>query len=171
MIWKAIKHNELSNEERMQIAELKNQHWPYGIESQLSWMDANIQLNDVHLLGVEQTGNGEKLRAYSTITALKVCIDGKHDEFLGVGGVCIDKNLQHSGIGRLLLNVTGEYIERQDKQGILLCKETLQGFYKKCGWKLLDYEMAMVANRKYEQKIMLSMSKCSCNEIVIDRNF
>lgn len=170
-MWKSIKHNELSDEERMKIAELKNQHWPYGIESQLSWIESNIQPNDVHLIGEEQTENGAVLRAYSTITTLKVRIDGKYDEFLGVGGVCVDKSIQHSGIGRLLMKATGEYIEQQEKKGILLCKENLQGFYRNCGWELLDYHMATVADMKYEQKVMILKSKFSCNEIVINRNF
>ena len=171
MIWKSIKHKDISDAEKISIAKLKNLHWPYGIESQLRWMDANIRLDDVHLMGEEETENGTELRAYSTITNQNVCIDGKHYEFLGVGGVCVDKNIQHSGIGRQLLKVTGEYIEQQEQKGILLCKETLQGFYEKCGWGLLDYRMARVADVGYEQKIMLLKSKCSCNEIVIDRNF
>ena len=53
MIWKTVKNTDLSVVEKLQIAELKNQYWPYGIASQIRWMKDNIQKNDVHLMGEE----------------------------------------------------------------------------------------------------------------------
>lgn len=171
MKWRNAKQNELSFEEEIRIAELKNQHWPYGIDSQIQWMKKNIYANDVHLMGEEETEKGIVLRAYLTLSQLNVVIDNNNYDLIGIGGVCVDKGSQHTGMGKRLVDKANIYIKEQGRPGLLLCKDNLADFYKKCGWNLLKFQMAVVAGRNYEHNIMLLGANGSCSKIIIDRNF
>ena len=167
--WKFVKHVDLSVAEKLQIAELKNQHWPYGIESQLQWMKENVKPNDVHLLGFDALTTN--LLAYITIVQLIVSIDGIVKPMLGIGGVCISKVIEHSGYGKSLTKMAEAFIQNHNLQGILLCKDELVHFYKKCGWELIVYKRAKVAERKYTHNVMCIGPEFACNNIIIDRNF
>ncbi len=167
MNWKIVKHRDLSMAEGLKIAYLKDQHWPYGLESQIQWMKDNIALDDAHLMGEEQ----DILRAYITLTNLNVVIDGQQLDCTGVGGVCVDKAMQHTGLGRILMQQAGKHINEKSQIGILLCKDTLVPFYEKCGWKLLQYRTAFVSGSNYEYNIMLLGKNCTCSNIIIDKNF
>ena len=169
--WKIIKHKDLTQAECLRIAQLKDEHWPYGLESQIQWMAQNIGIEDVHLMGEEQDGKNIILNAYITLTNIKVMIDNHNITCIGVGGVCVEKDLQHSGVGRLLMHEAEKYIVGQDKLGILLCKDSLIPFYSKCGWNIINYLTAVVAEKEYEYNIMLLGKSCHCSNIIIDRNF
>lgn len=171
MRWTTVKHKDLSDADKIRIATLKNQHWPYGIDSQLLWMEENIKMDDVHLLGEVDDGIAPTLGAYITLSNLKVTIDGKCFDFIGAGGVCVDKRIQHSGFGKQLMNTADMYIREQGKPGIFLCKDAVLGFYIKCGWKILHYDSALIAGKVFEHHIMLNDRVCSCVNIAFDRNF
>lgn len=171
MNWKIVNHKDLSMAEGLRIAYLKDQHWPYGLESQILWMRDNIEAEDTHLMGEEQHGEKIDLLAYLTFTKVKTIVDEEQNNCIGVGGVCVDKSKQRSGLGKLLLQEAARYIITQEKTGILLCKDALVPFYEKCGWKLLKYQTAFVAGMKYEHNIMLLDKDCNCSNIILDKNF
>ena len=171
MNWKVVKHKDLSMAEELQIAYLKEQHWQYGLESQILWMRDNIQEDDAHLIGERSDDKKTIIQAYLTLINLIVKIDGQCLDYIGVGCVCVDKAYQQTGIGRHLMKEAELYIKEQNKCGILLCKNTLVPFYKKCGWHQLEYQSATVAGNQYEHNIMLLDKACTCSNITIDRNF
>lgn len=164
---KIIKHENLLLEEGLKIAYLKNQHWPYGIESQILWMHNNIRRGDVHLLVEDDS----VLKAYCALVALNTVIDGVNNDCLGVGGVCVDVRFQHSGLGKSLMQEVKRYVNSLNKVGILLCKDALVNFYEKCGWNMLNYNMANIANNNYKHCIMLLEETRTCLDVLIDRNF
>lgn len=171
MEWKFVKHKCLSVAEGMQIACLKDQHWQYGIKSQILWMNDNLEDNDIHLICKNTDGRDSILQAYITLTNLCVEIDGQYLECVGVGCVCVDKTCQHTGLGRLLIEKANSFIKEQKKYGILLCKDALVSFYEKCGWKRIQYESATVADNRYDHNIMLLGKACICSKIKIGKNF
>lgn len=171
MNWKVVRNRDLLRTEGLRIAYLKDQHWPHGLESQLLWMKENIGMDDAHLLGEEQNRDQLMLMAYSTLSNINIVIDDQKLGCIGVGGVCVDKAFQHSGMGRCLMREAAKYITEQGKVGILLCKEPLIPFYKKCGWKLVQYKSAFVASNIYEHHIMLLDKDCVCSNIIIEKNF
>lgn len=170
MRWEIINHYDLSESDRIRIAELKNQHWPYGVSSQMEWMNKNIGNGDVHLLG-DSLSDNKQLLAYATLSKVNVSINGIEHEAVGVGGVCVAKSIQHSGLGKQLLEEAGCYIREQGKMGILLCQDKVLGFYLKCKWNKVAYKTATVSGKEYFYNILILDNNCSCNEIVIDRNF
>lgn len=171
MNWRFLVHKDLSSAEKISIAKLKDQHWQYGVESQIRWMNENIYLNDMHLIGEKEAEGKVKIQAYITLSNVQVIIDGISHEFIGIGGVCVDKCAQHSGIGRQLMEKADEYLDEQKKNGILLCKDALVEFYRKCGWESVCYQRAVVKGKKYKKQIMLFKRECNCESITISRNF
>ena len=136
MIWKIVKHRDLSKEECLRIASLKDQHWQHGVESQIQWMKDNIEMDDIHLMGEELEAGIISLKAYMALINLTVQIDDQFVDCFGVGNVCVNKDSQHMGLGRTLLKEAEQYIKSHHKLGILLCKDALIPFYENNGWEL-----------------------------------
>ncbi len=166
--WIIVKNADLTLETRNSIAKLKNQHWPYGIESQKDWMDKNIQADDYHLLGLDEKGI---LRSYLTIVQVNVKFAEKEDKALGLGGVCVDKSIEHCGFGKKLVLIANNFIQSEGKVGLLLCKENLVEFYEKCKWVVVDCERAYVDGHIFAYKVMTYLHSLKCDCISIDRNF
>ena len=171
--WLFIPNGDACQDDLRKIAQLKDQHWQYGIKSQVEWMKSNLIPQDVHLLGVSEE-SGELL-AYLSITSLEVRIDNKiiDTEFVGLGNVCVSKEIEHSGYGSALVTEANRYISNKGMEGILLCKSSLLSFYKRCDWQNVNYIETYVAGRRYDKKIMCFPGRIPLNEHVINvnRNF
>ncbi len=129
---------EVSSDCLESIAKLKEQHWKYGIDSQMQWMEKNLINNDKHLM-INAFENGKKvLRAYLNLVTVLVEIDSIQYEAIGVGNVCVERNLQNKGWGRVLMGEANSYIIKNGGMGVLLCKSDLLSFYEKCGWLKLQ---------------------------------
>ncbi len=169
LFWKFVKHTELMFTDAVRIAELKDQHWPYGIPSQLGWIKNNFSNDDVHLIGEDADGI---IRAYLALVRVDVEYDSQKEKMIGIGGVCVDKTLAHKGYGRLLISKANESIRSSGKKGILLCKEPLREFYRKCGWKGLSVTDIRVAGEKYGHLVLAYPEIPDIKDkMVISRNF
>ncbi len=167
--WEITEHSTLGDSERLGIARLKDQHWIRGVESQIAWLMDNTEAEDRHLMGFDENG---VIRAYLNLNEITVVMDETPVVMIGVGGVCVDKSLEHSGLGRVLMAKAGAYLAHRQRTGILLCRERVQGFYEKCGWTLLSTEQAVVQGAEYTKRIMTrpcDMKKYG--QIIIPRNF
>lgn len=166
--WKYIKNSELLSSFLYKIAEIKEQHWKYGIDSQLQWVMYNMTDNDYHILGLNEQN---QILAYASIVCIKVTINEKLNNCYGVGCVCVDKNIEGQGYGKKLLEKINLFMEHNAKIGFLLCKESLVSFYKKSNWKEVSYTNAIVSQQQFNLKIMSFPDVIDCNHIAIDRNF
>ena len=171
MIWRFIHHSELARQEITKIAELKNQHWQYGITSQISWMNENIGNNDVHLVGEQELEGRVVINAYATLVKLQIKIDEMEYDAIGVGGVCVDRHIQGGGVGKQLILKANYFIRQHNCIGILLCRDKLIRFYEKCQWKIIAFKEAKVANLNYKYNIMTLNDIKQCDIITIDKNF
>lgn len=169
VIWIIKRTPSLEQKDLLAIAQLKDQHWQHGIESQIKWLLDNSCDDDCHLMGTDAEGH---LIAYLNLNVITVRIDSIYREVIGIGGVCTDQSIQGMGIGKQLMRVANAYILEQGKQGILLCKESLLPFYEKCEWNTVAFKNAVVQNAPYYKLIMAfpadDMNHC---EIIIPRNF
>ena len=95
-------------------------------------MEVNLKMNDIHVLAYDEFD----LVAYLNLVESKVTIENKSYSFLGVGNVCT--KVKHKGYGSILIKEVDKYIIHKNKPGILLCKDSLIGFYLKNDWELLD---------------------------------
>lgn len=170
--WKILKHEELTNSYKKQIVMLKDQHWKYGMQSQLNWIDKNIQLGDLHIVGERWNNKSHCICAYLNLVRVNVRFDEKNYEYIGIGNVCIDKKYEHRGYGIKLLNQVNTYLIETGKQGILLCKDSLVPFYKKCGWEMILPKQIRIGSDEYNNKIMVfPMIEQTIERIEIERNF
>jgi len=172
MKWRIVNHNSISREDLLMISKLKDQHWSFGIDSQVDWIKKNIKDGDVHLIGEETVSErGIAIRAYATLTHLQVSIDNENHTGIGIGSVCVDKELLHQGLGKELILEANKYINNCKCLGVLLCKDYLVAFYKKCNWNLLKYNVAEVGGIDFKQNIMVLDNVDFCRSIIINRNF
>ena len=171
MQWRIINHKDLKKEDEYQIVKLKDQHWVYGIKSQMDWIRENVKEEDVHLIGQLYSKEQLIIVAYLTMSKIQVRIDGNQYEAIGVGGVCVDRKKQHQGLGSILVYKANTIIQEKKKTGILLCKNNLIGFYERCKWEHLSFKKAIVADQKYDQEIMILHGVDMCKDITIDRYF
>ena len=167
--WEIIKHSEIDELTLTEIAMIKDQYWKHGVESQLIWINNNIREDDYHLCGFLN----RKMVAYMAIIEGNVEIDSQRSSFLGLSNVCVSNEVRRKGIGSELMLQANRFISKQEKAGLLLCKDSLVPFYQKNSWSLMSYQNAIVGDGPYDKIIMFySCSKGNTvKSIQIERNF
>ncbi|SEA87045.1 Acetyltransferase (GNAT) domain-containing protein [Flavobacterium gillisiae] len=131
MEFKFVKNANVSSDDLVEIATIKQSQWNYPIEDQLEWIKSNILPNDIHVLMFE---NGNVV-AYMNLVQVQVQVNSKESTFIGLGNVCaVEKG---KGYGRILMIEVQEYIKAQNVPAILLCKKELINFYTKFDWRLI----------------------------------
>ena len=167
--WRCIRDIDLTEDERRLIAELKDQHWTYGLPSQFAWMTENIKKEDCHLMGFNEEGH---LLAYLTLNYLSVTVDGFEVEIAGVGGVCVEKTKMRSGLGKRLIDEANRIITQKRSLGMLLCQEQLVSFYEKCFWHVLPAREVTVCGKPYAYIVMTYPNIMKyVQQLSIPRNF
>lgn len=134
-----IEHQAISLSLVNEIIRLKRTVWPYSTESHLEWIERNMYDNDVHLLIWEDTS----LIGYLDM----VKVTGSLNAW-GIGNVVVSPRKQKKNIGLLLMNLCDFYLANTNTPGILICKETLIGFYAKCGWSEFNKDVFLSNNAK-----------------------
>lgn len=162
------KHCELSEKEWNDIAFLKDQHWPHGTESQKAWIARNFEDDDVHLLLYQ----ADEAVAYASLNVICCMIDSRKENVLGLGGVCVAKTHQKQGLGKKIVECANEYITMSQQPGLLLCHKELTGFYNLCGWEMVNYERAFVAEAVFEHFVMSFRKRYGdVKSLIIPKNF
>lgn len=167
MNWKVVKDSDLSYNDRLSIAKIKDGNWTHGLESQLKWMELNIDSDDRHLMGFDDSG----LVCYASLVNVIVTTDDKQKSCIGLGCVCVSSDKHGTGFGTALVNEAGRLVSEENMTGILLCKESLTDFYLRCGWTKVIYNISVVADIVYNHTIMSFNEIKPCREIIINRNF
>lgn len=161
-----IENSKISNQEIDGIIRLKSQHWEYPEDSQKKWIKDNLSDDDFHLW-IENSDR--RVIAYLNMIHLEAIFDNKKMNIIGVGNVCVEKELAGKGIGKLLMSVGNYYINQDKSKSILLCKKSLREFYMKCGWEEFVGETS-IRGEIFRGSVMLNF-KSSENKIVLLRNF
>ncbi|MCQ2496154.1 MAG: GNAT family N-acetyltransferase [Lachnospiraceae bacterium] len=152
IVWKFITHKDIRGE-LIQIATIKDQHWIHGISSQIKWIEENIDDQDIHLMGINN--DSKEIIAYMALMNVIVEINTFSFSLLGLSNVCVDNRFAGKGLGSQLVNQANKYIVENQKNGILLCKDSLLSFYDKNGWSLLKYKEAYIMDDLYDKNVML----------------
>ena len=169
--WKIIQHSEITDSDLVAIASLKDQHWIHGVDSQLEWMSRNIERSDFHILGVNTDA---KLVAYLALVNIDLTINDEDCcySYLGLSNVCVDRNIEKNGVGSELVFHANEFLKKNNRPGILLCKDALIPFYAKNEWRALKYHNAVVGCEDYLKNIMIFNCDLTCvNSIFVSKNF
>ena len=162
------KHNELSEKQFNDIARLKDQHWPHGVESQKAWITKNFGEDDIHIILYLQ----DSPVAYASLNDIQCTIYSREETVFGLGGVCVAKSCQKQGLGKQIVECANRYIATAEKPGLLLCHKELTGFYSLCGWEVINCEEVTVAGMPFAHLVMSFEKEYSkVDKLVISKNF
>ena len=163
-----IKHNELDEKMLKEIISLKNQYWVYPYESQKRWINENFENDDFHLL---MALDGDFV-AYLSISHVEIKLDGEKNDMLGIGSVCVKRECAGKGFGKAIVSKANDIIREYNSIGVLLCHDALVAFYRRCGWNLINYNIAILDGQRYNDNIMLlSDVESVVDSIDINKNF
>ena len=129
-------HKDMNKLDFEEAIEIKSKQWAYGYYDQYVWMKKNLQKSDLHVFLKKNNRNV----AYLNLIDIKVSIN--HDDIkidaIGIGSVCAI--CRGYGYGNEIMSLVNEYIIRENKIGLLICKRPLLKFYKNLGWYQLNHE-------------------------------
>lgn len=161
-----IKNSLIESDKHDKIIMLKDQYWHYPKESHEKWRQENLNDDDCHLWIENEAG---VIFAYLNLVFLKVRFDTRIEDVIGVGNVCVSKDLSGQGVGLLLMQICNYFISYHEKRALLLCKRNLSKFYKKSGW--IEYQgKVILKGNDYKELLMFNNIPDELN-IEIDRNF
>ena len=163
-----LKNEDLTEDRIEDIISLKQEHWPYPMESQKEWMKKNHQKGDLHLLLYE---SGKPI-AYLDMVQVRIKMDEVEKSVLGIGNVCVSKAYQGKGIGKECVLAANKEIVDRGEEGILLCRLPLVQFYTKCGWSLIKAEKVMIQDKDFKDCVMiLNGQQVEVKNLFIGRSF
>lgn len=129
---KIILHTEITDIDIKEIIEIKSFSWPYSYENQLNWLNENLKAGDVHLL----LKKGNNTVAYLNLINIDLEFNNNSFKALGVGNVCSTE--KGKGYGNELMKQANQYLQNENRIGLLFCKKGLINFYQKVGWKKIE---------------------------------
>ena len=170
-----INNAELTEEQLYNIANIKSQHWPHPIDSQIEWMRKNYNCLDTHIILMD----GAIAIGYVAIVGLNVVANEKGINSLGISCLCVDQRYHSHGYGSLMMERALKFADDNKRSICLLCKEKLVGFYNKCGYKKVVPDFISVAQVPFEHEFMVYDDVKNddvkvlkkAHSILIDRNF
>lgn len=126
-----IKHGQITENDLKRVISIKNTVWPHPFDSQMRWIQKFQKSEDFHVF---LNDNNEDL-AYMDLCPIRVLVDGKQVDFLGLGNICTKTHgLGHGGI---LIEMVNDYLLNNNLKGLLFCKEGVANFYTRYGWTII----------------------------------
>ena len=160
-----VKHKDCNSDDILSICKLKEQHWDYDIAEQKRWIETNMNNDDVHLL----LKNQNELIGYLSMTNVSMKLDDRISNVVGIGSVCVKKDLKGEKIGFLIMQLANYYLSKGNLLGALLCKKDLKDFYIKCGWKI--YSNQVTINDEPFNHLLLFSRKIDTKTVDINKTF
>ena len=127
-----VPHKEITTTLLDEVIQIKSIAWPYSYEKQLEWIYNNLKKSDIHVL----LYLNESLVAYLNLIEIEFKIDGDLKNGYGIGNVCAREI--GKGWGKGIIKDSNTYLARNNKIGLLFCKDSLVDFYKNYNWRLID---------------------------------
>ena len=148
----SIKTSKLNKNKIIQISNLKDSQWRFGINSQIEWFKKNIKKNDIHnLLFLKSKLIGYTLlrrRSFNNNNKLK-------KRYLLFDTLVIHKDYRNKKLSNLLMIFNNTIIRETRLFSFLICKNDLVGFYKKFDWIKLNKKNIKVIDRPFSTNGML----------------
>ena len=148
----SLKTSKLNKNKIIQISNLKDSKWSFGINSQLKWFKNNIKKNDIHnLLYFKSELIGYTLlrrRSFKNNNKLK-------KRYLLFDTLIIHKDYRNKKLSNLLMIFNNTIIKETGLFSFLICKNDLVGFYKKYDWIKLNKKNIKVIDSPFSTNGML----------------
>ena len=141
---------------------MKNKVWQYPYSSHLEWFKNNIKSDDIHLLLWDE----DNLIGYMNLVNVRGSVDS-----LGIGNVVISPDRQGQNLGLLLMYLCDYYLSIVKLPGILICKDKVLGFYKRCGWEIFERDTFMNGDKIPFNILTRRFDTSKFHNLQIDRLF
>lgn len=159
-----ITHQDIKKKDLAQVVDIKAKVWPYSIDKQYEWIADNINKRDIHVLLREEEG---LILAYLNLIEIFLNINNQKYNGFGIGNVC--SVIQGMGYGKKLITTVNEYLLKQNKIGLLFCKDKVLDFYQKLDWKLVGADRINIANiNTLFTHVMIFNFQNEINELIYD---
>ena len=137
------KTSQLSTKEIKSVCLLKDTHWKYGLNSQLTWFKKNVKSLDIHNMLLIN----KKLVGYTLLRIRKIKSDITRNYFL-FDTLIIKKELRKTKLSNSLMSLNKDIILKNKKIAFLTCKKQLIKYYKKYGWSKLNNKQIKIIDGK-----------------------
>ena len=148
----SLKTNEIKKKQINDILLLKDQHWKFGIKSQLNNFKNNFHKSDVNnclFLKDELIGyTALKLRSFSN----------NNNKYFLFDTLIIKKKYRNKNYSSILMDFNNFIIKNNNKSSFLICNKEMTKFYKNHHWRNLN-------------KNEVFFSDCKTNKIVMSYNY
>jgi len=148
----SLKTSKLNINKIIQISNLKDSQWRFGINSQIEWFKKNIKKNDIHnLLYLKSKLIGYTLlrrRLFNNNNKLK-------KRYLLFDTLVIHKDYRNKRLSNLLMIFNNTIIRETRLFSFLICKNELVDFYKKYSWIKLNKKNINVIDHPFSTNGML----------------
>lgn len=130
----SLKTSKLNKNKIIQISNLKDSQWRFGINSQIEWFKKNIKKNDIHNMFYFKS----QIIGYTLLRIRSCKINTIIKKYLLFDTLILKKSFRKKKISSLLMNFNNELIKLNNKFSFLICEKKMINFYKKFNWKTLE---------------------------------
>ena len=148
----SLETSKLNINKIIQISNLNDSQWRFGINSQIEWFKKNIKKNDIHnLLYLKSKLIGYTLlrrRSFNNNNKLK-------KRYLLFDTLVIHKDYRNKKLSNLLMIFNNTIIRETRLFSFLICNNDLVDFYKKYDWIKLNKKNIKVLDHPFSTNGML----------------
>ena len=125
----------------LEILNLKDSHWKYGLNKQKKFFKENINKEDLHNLLYFK----DKLIGYTCLRVVNYNKNLKKIKCFLFDTLIINNEVRSNGYGRLLMNFNNKIIRNYKLKCFLICNKEKKKFYIKFKWK----DIHRINDKKY----------------------
>ncbi len=148
-----IRHKEATKSQLDEVIRIKSITWTHPYELQIDWFNKNLIDTDIHAILLL---DGKSV-AYLNLIDISINIDGETINGYGIGNVC--SIVKGKGWGKEIMMLTNRFLEKENKTGLLFCRDRVLQFYKKCKWNIIN-----------KKKLTLNFNNDSIETMIFNRN-
>lgn len=152
---KSLKTSKLKKQQVIDILNLKEQKWKFGIKSQKNYFNNNTKPQDLHNLFFFSN----KLIGYTALKRRTYFNNNQKREYLLFDTLILSKKYRNLKISKTMMSFNNKIIRKNKKPSFLICDKRLCSFYKKFSWIKIKPHLYEIKDLKTKKEFMTFNSK------------
>ena len=146
----SIKTKKLKKKQVLDIVKLKDQHWKFGLKSQLLFFKKNFKSYDIHnLFYLSKILIGYTALKRRTFYKKKI-----KNNYLLFDALVIAKDFRNLKLSRVIMSFNNKIIRNNKMRSFLICENKLSKFYKKFSWSKISKKNIELKDHKTKKNFM-----------------
>jgi hypothetical protein len=146
----SIKTKKLKKKQVLDIVELKDQHWKFGLKSQLLFFKKNFKSYDIHNLFYLSN----ILIGYTALKRRTFYNENEKKKFLLFDTLVIAKDYRNLKLSKIIMNFNNKIIRNHKIHSFLICENKICKFYEKFSWSKISKKNIEVKDHQTKKKLM-----------------